>query len=178
MMQPIGLERSEKLLEAIGLIDDPDAEWPIVPVLRLLGFRPSPIEGLQSFWGGRGTVSLREIFDLIISEQPDPRPGYLIVPLLDFRHFGRKGLFTLIDQVTELDLGERCTALWQQKYALLRAAHRLCGRGSSSNSFPITEQGKRMARLKTGQLLGHSRKLIREDASARRPTARQGSSER
>jgi hypothetical protein len=95
-------------------------------------------------------VSLAEIFELMISSNPDPRPGYLVCPLLDFRNIGRKSFLELVRTLSAIDFGPACNAAWQERHQWFLNAHRLKGASDYSWSFPITPEGHLMARFKGG----------------------------
>jgi hypothetical protein len=56
-----------------------------------------------------------EIFELLASSERDPRPGYLVCPILDFRNVGRKNLLEMIKSMSTIDLGSKCNAAWQER---------------------------------------------------------------
>ncbi|MFM8765928.1 MAG: hypothetical protein ACKOEZ_14005 [Spartobacteria bacterium] len=143
----------EDVLANLPVVDDVNAVWPKDVLLFVLGFPAGARNALcNHYWRDRSTVSLFEVFDLLISWGEDPRPGYIICPLLDFRNIGRKNVLAVLDQIGTLDLGLQCNASWNEKYAIYRSSHRMKGRHDYSWSFPISEQGKKLARYKTGGL--------------------------
>jgi hypothetical protein len=139
----------QDLLLDLPVIDDTEAEWPKTVLLAALGFPSSARKVLcEYYWQDRSTVSLREIFELLISSQKDPRPGYIISPLLDFRNIGRKSVLGVVGHIGTLDLGRRCDAAWKEKYTAYLHSHRMKGSGKYSWSFPISEGGKWPVRIK------------------------------
>lgn len=139
------------ILAELIAADDPTGEWPKAELLVALGFRPGVNRNLCEWhWGDRESVSLAEIFELLISSNRDPRPGYLICPILDCRNVGRKGFLQLVQNMSRIDFGPKCRAAWQERHQLFLAAHRLKGPGDYSWSFPITAEGHLMARFKGG----------------------------
>lgn len=141
------------LLAELRDADDVSREWPKNDLLFTLGFAASVRRNLCDWhWEGRGSVSLEEVFELVISSDQDPRPGYIISRLLDIRGAGRKGLLELVRRISCLELGGKCNSAWRAKYQRFVDSHRVKGAGDYNWSFPLTEEGKRMARFKTGGL--------------------------
>ena len=141
------------LLSDLPVVDDIDAEWPKQIILIGLCFPPSVKNALcNHHWNDRNAVSLGEIFELVISDDADPRPGYIVSPLLDIRTAGKKNTIGVIERIATIDCGRRCNLAWAAKYKKFRASHRMKGSGDLSWSFPLTEEGKKAARYKTGGL--------------------------
>lgn len=141
------------ILADLAAADDLTKEWPKAELLMALGFRLGVIRNLcEYYWGERESVALAEVFELLISSDPDPRPGYLICRILDFNNVGRKNFLELVKKVSSIDFGPKCNSAWQERHQLLLNAHRLKGLSAYSTSFPITPEGKLMARFRGGGL--------------------------
>lgn len=139
------------ILAEVTAADDLTRDWPKVELLKALGFRLGVTKNLcETLWEDRESVPLAEIFELLVSSDRDPRPGYLICRILDFRSVGRKGFLELASNLSRMDFGPRCNSAWQEKYQQLMKAHRLKGLSNYSWSFPVTEEGKLMARFMGG----------------------------
>ena len=139
------------ILAELTAADDLTKKWPKVDLLMALGFRMAAARNLCEYhWADREFVSLAEIFELLVSSDRDPRPGYLICRILDFRNIGRKGFLKLTSNLSRMDFGPICNSAWQEKYQQLMKAHRLKGLSNYSWSFPVTEEGKLMARFMGG----------------------------
>jgi hypothetical protein len=141
------------LVADLPAIDDIDAEWPKEVILTALDFPSSAKRSLCAYhWEGRAAVSLGEIFELLISSDVDPRPGYIISRLLDHRNVGRQSVIRIIEGVATMDFGRRCNLEWSRRYERFRDSHRMKGSSTYSWSFPITEEGKKSARYRVGGL--------------------------
>jgi hypothetical protein len=127
--------------------------WPKNDLLFTLGLSAAARRALCDWhWKDRELVSLEEVFELVISSDEDPRPGYVISRLLDVRNVGRIGLLKILRRISNLEFGTKCRLAWEAKYQRILNGHRLKGADAFSWSFPITEEGKSMARYKTGGL--------------------------
>ncbi len=132
-------------------VDDMMKQWPKSELLLFLGFPKSLRNGLcRWYWEKQETVTLAEVFELVISSEKDPRPGYLISKLLDCRCVGKKTFFNVVNFMTRLDFGKQCNLVWKSKYTQLLNAHRVKGSDEYNWSFPITEEGKLLAKFRNG----------------------------
>ena len=136
--------------------DDMTKQWPKSDLLSFCGFPTAARNSLcQNYWEQQDGLNLAEVFELVISNDRDPRPGYLISKMLDVRSVGKKALFAVVGHMTELDFGKQCNLVWQSKYAQFRDAHRVRGSRWCSWSFPITDEGKLMAKYRDGRAHRH-----------------------
>lgn len=132
--------------------DDMTKQWPKSSLLSFCGFPASARNSLcRGYWEHQEGLTLAEVFELVISSDIDPRPGYLISRMLDVRYVGRKSFLAVIRHMETLDFGQQCNLVWQGKYAQFADAHRAKGSGDLSWSFPITDEGKRLAKFKNGR---------------------------
>jgi hypothetical protein len=140
-----------QILDELALADDMMKEWPKADLVLALGFPAAARNSLcKWYWAEKDSVTLAEVFELVISSDTDPRAAYLVSKLLDVRNAGRKGVLAVIHHMSGVDFGPKCNLLWKAKHQRFLDAHRLKGANEYSWSFPITEEGKRMARFKTG----------------------------
>ncbi len=77
--------------------------------------------------------------------------------------------------MTRLDFGKQCNLVWKSKYTQLLNAHRVKGSDEYNWSFPITEEGKLLAKFRNGaQYLPRLRKrqdqALKEEYGNRRDT--------
>jgi hypothetical protein len=141
------------ILAELAVADDMMKKWPKEKLLPALGFPAAATHNMCNWhWKDKDSVTLEEIFELVISSDKDPRPGYLICRMLDFRHFGKKGFFAIVHRLSNVNLGEKCNSFWKAKHQLFLDAHRVKGLGPCNWSIPITEEGKLLARFKNGAL--------------------------
>ncbi len=131
--------------------DDMTKEWPKLELLLLLGFPASARNSLcRWYWKEKDAVTLAEVFELVISSDRDPRPSYLISKMLDVQCIGIKTFFSVVSHMAELNFGKRCNLVWKNKYKQFLNAHRVKGSRKRSWSFPITDEGKLLAKFRNG----------------------------
>lgn len=95
-------------------------------------------------------ITLAEVFELVISSQNDPRPGYLISKMLDTGCVGKMTFLSVVRYMAGLDFGNRCNLVWKSKYKQFASAHRVKGSRVHSWSFPITDAGQLLAKFRNG----------------------------
>lgn len=122
-------KRSAQLLQEIRLVDDLDRRWKVGELMDalLLPTRARTSLGYRWEWKNVTESSLREFMELVISDQPHPKPGFLLTPLVDFRNVRLKTFWETARRLTELDLGDRCNQEWRRRLRRLRQASRLHG---------------------------------------------------
>lgn len=131
-------KRNTKLLESIRRADDLDRRWPITDLfaaLRLLAYTRTGL--LRHFEEcGTDTVSLRTLMNAAMPEpnSPDARSG--LTPLLKIRGVGKKGFWSVVNQITALNLGKRSNKEWEQKLAKLKLSWRITG------ALPLSQPAK------------------------------------
>jgi hypothetical protein len=122
-------KRNTKLLASIRRADDLDRRWPITDLfaaLRLLAYTRTGL--LRRFEEcGTDTVSLRTLMNAAMPEpdSPDARSG--LPPLPEVRGVGKKGFWSVGNQITALDLGARSNQEWERKLAKLKLFWRITG---------------------------------------------------
>ena len=138
-------------MEVLAKVDDIKKQWPKRELLLFMGFPKSVRNNLcRWYWEEQDTVTLAEVFELVISNERDPRPGYLISKMLDTRGVGKNIFLKVIRTLTELDFGEQCNLVWEKKYTQFLNAHRVKGSRKYSWSFPITDDGQLLAKFRNG----------------------------
>lgn len=131
--------------------DDMMKQWPKSDLLLFCGFPKMARKSLYRwFWGEKDTLTLYEVFELVISSEKDPRPGYLISKMLDARCVGKKTFLGVMGSMAELDFGKQCNLVWKSKYANFLNAHRVKGSCQYGWSFPITDEGSFLAKFRNG----------------------------
>ena len=136
--------------EIIGR-DDLNWEWPKKLLLTDLEI-PSTVKNTILRWykHEQDKMTLIELFDLVISNETDPREGYLISPLLELRYIRKSGFLGTVNSISKIRFGNRCNGAWELKYSRFLNAHRVKGELIHSWSFPITEKGKSIAKFRSG----------------------------
>jgi hypothetical protein len=132
-------------------IDDIEKEYPQMELLSFLGFSPAISKMLcRSYWSEKHTVTIQEIFEVVISDEIDHRPGYLISKMLDVPMIGAKTFLFIVDHINKRRLGPETKKAWRKKYIKYLQAHRVKGGRIHSWSSPITEEGKNLAKFRKG----------------------------
>ncbi|BBO87038.1 hypothetical protein [Desulfosarcina ovata] len=138
------------ILKEMTESDDITKPWPKLDLLFSLGFPETLRNNIcQWHWHNQEAATLDEVFEFVISSEKDPRPGYLIAKMLDFRNVGIKTYLKLVNTLSEINFGPRCNLVWENKYTTFLNSHRV--RGIKFNwSKPITEEGKLLAKFRNG----------------------------
>jgi hypothetical protein len=131
-------ERSAQLLQDIRWEDDLDRKWKVKELMNtlLLPIRARTSLGYRWEWNEVTELSLREFMELVISDKPHPKPGFLLTPLVDFRNVRLKTFWETVKRLTELDLGDRCNQEWKRRLERLKQAQRIHGGQRYSWSKP------------------------------------------
>jgi hypothetical protein len=122
-------ERGAQLLQEICFADDPDRKWKVTQLMDAL-LLPTRVRTCLGYRWERESVtelSIRELMELVISDKPHPKPGFLLTPLVDFRNVRLESFWATVKRLAELDLGDRCNQEWRRRLELLRQASRLHG---------------------------------------------------
>lgn len=137
--EAISLDRRLHLRELLKNADDLDRKWPVEDLIDAIGVGGVTRTGLKRHfeWAGLAETTLRHMMDLTISDKADPRPGYLITPLLGLRWLSIVSFWSMVNALTEVDMGTRCNKHWASKLALLRQSTRILADRPYSWSKPI-----------------------------------------
>ena len=122
-------ENSKELLGEIRQLDDLERKWKVMDLLDalLLTTRARTAIKNRCEWKHVTELSLREFMELVISDKPHAKPGFLLTPLVDFRNVRLNSFWATVKRLAELDLGDRCNQEWRRRLELLRQASRLHG---------------------------------------------------
>jgi hypothetical protein len=131
-------ERSIELLREIRLLDDLNQKWKVGELLDALLLPTRARTNIENCceWKSVTELSLREFMELVISDKPHAKPGFLLTPLVDFRNVRLKTFWETVKRLAECDLGECCNQEWRKRLARLKQASRLHGGGRYSWSKP------------------------------------------
>lgn len=138
------IDRGLQVLELIRQANCPDQKWPAAELLNVFRFSTRVRRAIEGRCEGSAAavLSLRDVFEVFVSDESPQSPGVVITPFLGFRNGGEKGFWEAIDRITELDMGERANAIWRLKCKRLQQANRIKGPGRYSWSKPV-RRGKR-----------------------------------
>ena len=114
------------MLHEIQNADDPYRKWPKAQLLTAIGI-PLKTKNIlcNVYWKDENFVSLRNVFELVVSEKTDPRPGYIVSGLISLRTIGLKTFMQVTTIFSNTDMGPKCNAEWKRRYQELTAAKRI-----------------------------------------------------
>jgi len=128
-------KRRAKLRETIRSADDPDKLWPVKDLLDAVGLSLVTKKSLVYQFRGVGKirVSLREIMDMCL-EAPVEWADFIMSPLLRVRGVGKKGFWSVVNALTDMDMGDRCNQEWQRRLAKVQQERQNTGATPSSTT--------------------------------------------
>jgi hypothetical protein len=106
-------ERRGNLQEAIRSADDLGKMWLVNDVADAIGLVAGTKNRLLDHFveAGKGRISLRELMDMCL-DGPMDRWGFKTPPLWRVNGIGRKGFWSVVNGLTNMDLGNRCNEEW------------------------------------------------------------------
>ncbi len=117
-------ERSDQLLAAIRQANDLNRAWPVDDLIDLIQPLPMTRAYLKKHFAEQHTteLSLQGLIEMAIPlpEQAD-KAAFCRCPLLKVYGVGKKGFWSVVNQLTELDLGDSFNREWKQRLPMLRA---------------------------------------------------------
>ena len=132
--EKVAEEKSVELLREFRSLDDLDRKWKVADMLDglLLMTRARTAIANWCEWNNVTGLSLRDLMDMVISDKPHAKPGFLLTPLVDFRNVRLKTFWETVRRLAECDLGGRCNQEWRRRLTRLKQASRLHGGGRYS----------------------------------------------
>ena len=148
------------MLDELLNTNDPDKKWPAEEMLRALGLR---VRSSHTFSHHQPPthLSLQELFDLVISDEDDPRPGYLISPMLDRRNIGMKAFREAVAALNAADFQTNIKKIWKPKNEKMLRSLRVVGFERYKWSKPLTPAGMLYSRTRIA-----AEKMMREQADS------------
>ncbi len=144
-------QTGKNIIAELIAADDLWRKWQKIDLLYTLGFPPAVRQNIcRRYWQEQEFITLAEVFEIIISREKDPRPGYLISKMLDCLCVGRIAFFKAVEHISQLDLGKRCNLAWKRRYKKFAEAHRAKGSSAQCWSFPLTEADNMKAKFRNG----------------------------
>ena len=130
------------MLDELLNTKDPNRKWPAEEMIQALGL---PIRLAHSFSHHDDEpprqLSLQELFDLVISDDDDPRPGYLISPMLDRRCVGMKAFWKAVAGLNAADFQSNIKEIWRLKHEKMLRSLRVIGSERYKWSKPLSPAG-------------------------------------
>lgn len=75
---------------------------------------------------GKGRISLRELMNMCL-DGPMDRWGFKTPPLWRVNGIGRKGLWSVVNGLTNMDLGNRCNEEWRNRLVTVKQQSGIIG---------------------------------------------------
>lgn len=112
----ITAERRSAILEEMRAADDPEKLWPINDLAAALRLGPVVKKSLLNHFMhvGKVRISVGELTKMCLNA-PDELLNTSWPPLLRVRGIGRKGFWSIVNGLTNADLGERCNEEWRTR---------------------------------------------------------------
>jgi len=116
------------MLDKLLNTNDPNEKWPTEEIVRALGL-PVRLRSSIPYHQDQTPrpISLQELFDWVISDEDDPRPGYLISPMLDYRNVGMKGFRETVAILNAAAFHPSIKEIWELKHQKMLRSLRVIG---------------------------------------------------
>ena len=130
-------ERRTRLREEIRAADDPDKMWPVEDLLDALGLIVVTRKRLVDHFAEKmqDQISLREFMDMCV-DAPVEGLDFMMSPLLRVYGVGKKGFWSVVNGLTDLNLGNRCNQEWQKRLVKVKQKHEV--KGATPYSSPAS----------------------------------------
>ena len=130
------------MLDKLLNTNDPNEKWPTEEMIRALGL-PVRLRSFIKYHQDKPTkpISLQELFDWVISDDDDPRPGDLISPMLDYRNIGMKGFRETVAILNAAAFQPNIKEIWELKHQKMLRSLRVIGFSTHAWSKPLNWAG-------------------------------------
>jgi len=130
-------ERRAKLREQIRAQDDPETMWSVNDLADGIGLIVVTKKRLLDHLAqtGKREICLRELMAMC-SDSPAEGGEYASPPLLKVCGIGVKGFWSVVNGLTNMDMGSRCNEEWRRRLVMVK---RNCGiTGATPYSSPVS----------------------------------------
>ena len=114
-------ERRARLREEIRAADDPGKMWPVNDVVDVLGLivviKKRLLDDFQQ--AKKDQISLQELMNMCL-DKPVEGFDFMTPPLLRVCGIGKNGFWSVVDGLTDLDMGGRCNEEWRKMVAMVK----------------------------------------------------------
>ncbi len=116
--------RRTKMLKQLQEADDMDKPWPVEDLLDALGLIVVTRKRLVDHFVEKNQeqLSLRQLMDMCL-EAPVEGLDFTMTPLLRVYGLGKKGFWSVVKGLTDLDMGTRCNQEWQTRLVKVMIKH-------------------------------------------------------
>jgi hypothetical protein len=117
-------ERRSRMLKQLQATDDMDKLWPVGDLLDTLGLIVVTRKRLVDHFAEKmqDQISLREFMDMCV-DAPVEGLDFMMSPLLRVYGLGKKGFWSVVKGLTDLDMGTRCNQEWQKRLVKVMIKH-------------------------------------------------------
>ena len=114
-------ERRGRLGEILRLDDALEKLMPVEDLVDAIGVMVVAKKRLMTHFMavGKKEISLRELMDMCL-DMPVQGRDFMMPPLLMVRGVGRKGFWSVVNGLTKLELGERCSEEWRKRLEMVK----------------------------------------------------------
>ena len=114
-------KRCAKLREEIRVADDLDRMWPVEDLIDAAELIVVTKKRLLDHFKQtkKDQISLQELMDMCL-DAPVDALDFMMSPLLRVRGVGKKGFWSVVDGLTDLDMGSQCNDEWRTKLAMVK----------------------------------------------------------
>ncbi len=101
-----------------------DKLWPVGDLLDALGLIVVTSKRLADHFEKKrqDQISLRELMDMCL-DAPVQGLDFMMSPLLRVYGLGKKGFWSVVKELTDLDMGTRCNQEWQARLVKVMIKH-------------------------------------------------------
>lgn len=116
--------RRTKVLKQLQEADDMDKPWPVKDLLDTLGLIVVTRKRLVDHFVEKNQeqLTLRQFMDMCVDAPVEGR-DFMMAPMLRVYGLGRKGFWSVVKGLTDLDKGTRCNQEWQTRLVKVMIKH-------------------------------------------------------
>jgi len=118
-------ESRARLREEIRAVDDLERMWPVEGLINAVELLVVTRKRLLDHFvkAGKRQISLRELMDMCL-DAPVEGLDFMMSPLLRVYGVGKKGFWSVVNGLTEMDLGIRCKEEWRKRLVTVKQKHK------------------------------------------------------
>ncbi len=117
-------ERRTRMLKTLQAADDMEKLWPVGDLLDALGLIVVTRKRLVNHFAEMTLehISLRQFMDMCL-DAPVEGLDFPMTPLLGVYGLGKKGFWSVVKGLTDLDMGTRCNQEWKTRLVKVMIKH-------------------------------------------------------
>ena len=116
--------RRSRMFKQLQEADDMDKLWPVGDLLDALALIVVTRKRLMDHFAEKkqDQISLRELMDMCL-DAPVEKLDFMMSPLLRVYGLGKKGFWSVVKGLTDLDMGTHCNQEWQARLVKVMIKH-------------------------------------------------------